>query len=86
MVDFGFYHTTQGNTLCFACGFTIGNWELNSDPLKVKHPNCYWYRNIFNSKNDSFSTRETITLKLESFKNGWAGTGSIDAISVCILF
>ena len=85
MTDIGFYHSKNGFTTCFVCGFTAGNWELNSDPLKVQHSNCYWFELIKNAKSKSFSNQENYSLRLETYKNGWVGRGSIDKKEVFIL-
>jgi hypothetical protein len=75
LVDIGFYHTKNGTTTCFVCGFTTGPWDLNADPLKVKHDGCFWYDMIVNAKINSFNAEA----RLSSFENGWVGRDSISA-------
>jgi hypothetical protein len=60
------------------CGFTTGPWDLNAEPLKVKHNNCFWYDMMINAQNNIFNQ----DARLESFKNGWVGSGSIDPQNV----
>lgn len=83
MVDTGYYHSKNGITTCFVCGFTTGPWDLNSNPLKFEHNNCYWYNMLKNAQNN-YSSHENLALRLETFRNGWVGVGSISKENVII--
>ena len=83
LVDIGYYHVQKGVTTCFACGFTVGNWELNDDPIDKPHlSSCYWYNWIYNAHHGLWDRPENLEYRLASFQNGWIREGSLAKMEV----